>query len=313
MKLHRLFLLALVAVCWLAVQRPVLANNPEQALLAEFPPLSIDSVERAEEAITRLPDVRKQLSDRYAQERADCLERFFVASCLSDLRTRERKAYKAINRIEVEAKALMRRERAAERDRAVAEREQRAAESGGKAIPFSGATRNKDRGEQGSSEGRESSKPRLQIERVPGPSEEADAQPVPAPATDVPEAATANGSDNHNHADSSDNAEVPAGRRAPALTGQEIAPASPDAVVPETLTPAEPSVRPEGEPHAAPEPSGGEQSPPLPPPAAVVPTEPVVPEPSAAPPADAADSRPDIGSAPDAGTPQDASRNTANP
>ncbi len=182
MKLQRLLSLALAAASLLVVQLPVLAQDPEQALLADFPPLSIDSIERAEEAVARLPEVREQLSRRNSNEKARCLERFFVASCLSDLRSRERVATKAINRIEVEAKAFLRRERAAERDRAVAERERRAAEPGGKTIPFSGAARQNNRSGkgEGSGEGRESSKTRIHIERVPDAVDGAVAEPVPA-------------------------------------------------------------------------------------------------------------------------------------
>jgi len=184
MKLPRLLSLAIAAACLLAVQLSSFAQDPEQALLADFPPLSIDSVERAEEAIRRLPEVNEQLNRRYSREKAECYERFFVASCLSDLRTRERRAFKAVNRVEVEAKAFLRRERAAERDRAVAERERRAAEQGAKPVPFSGAARNNGRGEQGSGERRESSKTRIQIERIPGDDDAANSEPIAPVETD---------------------------------------------------------------------------------------------------------------------------------
>ncbi len=184
MKLSRLLSLAIAAACLLAVQLSSFAQDPEQALLADFPPLSIDSVERAEEAIRRLPEVNEQLTRRYSREKVECYERFFVASCLSDLRTRERRAFKAVNRVEVEAKAFLRRERAAERDRAVAERERRAAEQGTKPVPFSGAARNNGRGEQGSGERRESSKTRIQIERIPGDDEAVSGEPVAPVDTD---------------------------------------------------------------------------------------------------------------------------------
>ncbi len=178
MKLPRLLSLAIAAACLLAVQLSSFAQDPEQALLADFPPLSIDSVERAEEAIRRLPEVNEQLTRRYSREKAECYERFFVASCLSDLRTRERRAFKGVNRVEVEAKAFLRRERAAERDRAVAERERRAAEQGSKPVPFSGAARTNGRGEQGAGERRESSKTRIQIERIPGDDDSPNGEPV---------------------------------------------------------------------------------------------------------------------------------------
>ncbi len=175
MKLHRLLSMAMAAACLLAARLAMSAQDPEKALLADFPPLSIDSVERAEEAVRRLPEVRDQLNRRYANEKADCLSRFFVASCLSDLRTREHTAFKAVNRVEVEAKAFLRRERAAERDRAVAERERKAAEPVNKPVPFSGAARDGGNGER-----RESSKTRIQIERIPGDDESFSTEPPPA-------------------------------------------------------------------------------------------------------------------------------------
>lgn len=163
MKLQRILSSALAAACIFIMHMPAFAQDPEQALLADFPPLSIDSVERAEDAIGRLPEARAILNRRFAVEKAECLERFFAASCLSTSRSRERAATKAVSRIEVEAKAFLRRERAAERDRAVAERARRAADSGGKAIPFSGAARSHGHNGPSDGEARDSSK-RLHLE-----------------------------------------------------------------------------------------------------------------------------------------------------
>ncbi len=192
MKSHYLFSLALAAACFFSVPLTAIAQDPEQALLADFPPKSIDSVERANEAIKRVPEARQYLDRRFAKENADCLARFFAASCLSELHLRERKAFKTVNRVEVEAKAFLRRERADERDRAVAEREQRAAETGGKAISISGTERNRNRSEQGSGEAPPPKK-RIHVERVRDPNEAASPEPAgadafnAAPATDSTE------------------------------------------------------------------------------------------------------------------------------
>lgn len=192
MKSHYLFSLALAAACFFSVPLTAIAQDPEQALLADFPPKSIDSVERANEAIKRVPEARQYLDRRFAKENADCLARFFAASCLSELHLRERKAFKTVNRVEVEAKAFLRRERADERDRAVAEREQRAAETGGKAISISGTERNRNRSEQGSGEAPPPKK-RIHVERVRDPNEAASPEPADAnafnaaPATDSTE------------------------------------------------------------------------------------------------------------------------------
>lgn len=167
MKLHRLFSLALVAVFLQMIQASAVALDPEQALLADFPPNSINSVERAEEAIRRAPAARDYMANRFTRENAECLERFFAASCLSDMHTRERKARKLLKQVEVEARAFLRKERAAQHERAVAEREQRAVQQSGKSIPFSGAAREKSGEQPSGGENRESVKRRVQVQRVP--------------------------------------------------------------------------------------------------------------------------------------------------
>ncbi len=252
MKLQHLFSLALVAVSVVMSSSSALAVDPEQSLLADFPPTSIDSVERAEEALRRAPQAREEMADRYAREKAECLERFFAASCLSDMRSRERRAIKALKQIEVEARAFIRRERAAERERAVADRELRASQQAGKAIPYSGATRLKSE-EQPAAEKRAPSK-RIQIERVPGAMDdtavpsasEAVSTPatsdkedrtdgkvlMPAPEADggaaadlAPDAGTDVGSDAGSDAPAAD----PVTPAEPAVSETPVAPAAPDA------------------------------------------------------------------------------------
>lgn len=118
------------------------AEEAEQALATEFPPQSITTVARANAALKQVPAVRADIADRTLRAKADCYDRFFTSSCLNEVRDRERKAYKLVRRVEVEANAMLRKEKAAERDRAVAEREQRAAEQ--RAIAITGATRESD-------------------------------------------------------------------------------------------------------------------------------------------------------------------------
>ncbi len=118
-------------------------NEPaaEQALAAAFPAQSIDTVERADAARQAVADARIEVARRFASEKSACYDRFFVSSCLVDVRNRERQANKVVRRVEVEANAFLRRERAAERDRAVAQREKRAAEQGAQSISITGAAR----------------------------------------------------------------------------------------------------------------------------------------------------------------------------
>lgn len=120
------------------------AQESEQVLAAAYPPESITTVQQANEALKKVTAVRADIANRTAQATADCLERFFTSSCLSEVRERDRKSNKMVRRVEVEANALLRKERAAERDRAVAQREQRAAEQRAKAITITGSTREPD-------------------------------------------------------------------------------------------------------------------------------------------------------------------------
>lgn len=117
------------------------AQEPDEVLAAEFPVQSITTVERAKEALARVPDARAEIAARTLREREACYHRFFTTSCLNDAQIRERKSNKVVRRVEVEANALLRKEKAAERDRAVAEREERAAQQRAKAITITGAAR----------------------------------------------------------------------------------------------------------------------------------------------------------------------------
>ena len=121
----------------------------EQALATQFPPQSIETIARANAALALVPDARAEIERRVAYQRAQCYEDFFTSSCLNDLRDSERRANKAVRRVEVEANALLRRERAAGRDRAVAERERRAAEQRAKSISITGSARKAENTEAG--------------------------------------------------------------------------------------------------------------------------------------------------------------------
>lgn len=114
-----------------------LALGADEALLEDFPVGSIRSVSQAERVLERLPVARNEIDQRYARDRADCHERFFVSSCLTEVQQRQRDARTRVRKVEVEARAFLRRDKAAGRDRALAER----AEKGGRSIPLSGATR----------------------------------------------------------------------------------------------------------------------------------------------------------------------------
>ncbi|MCM0044645.1 MAG: hypothetical protein NBV65_08450 [Burkholderiaceae bacterium] len=136
--------IAISALCVMLLQSPAAvatARDGGTALHDDYPAGSIASVAQAEDVLRRAPQAYADLGRQLQHEKAACYERFLVSSCLADVQQRQRDARTTIRRVEVEARALLRKERAAERDRALAERERRATAEGGRAIPLSGAAR----------------------------------------------------------------------------------------------------------------------------------------------------------------------------
>ncbi len=141
MTLSPIRCLILCLACLLGTTAQADTPTADQSLAAEFPAGSIASPETAQAALARVPVVRAEVQQRFAREQADCYERFLVSSCLSDSRQRQRRANSTVRKVEVEARAFLRREKAEERDRALAERERKAEGDASRAIPFSGAVR----------------------------------------------------------------------------------------------------------------------------------------------------------------------------
>ena len=118
------------------------AQDAAQLLTERYPPGSIDTTESANAALGEIPDARSAVDGFYSDQRVACYRRFFASSCLSDVRQKRRAAQSKIRKIEVEANALLRTEKAAERDRALAERDNRANQQpGSRSLPISGAAR----------------------------------------------------------------------------------------------------------------------------------------------------------------------------
>ena len=114
----------------------------EDALINHYPAGSIQTVPQASAALAEVSATRQQVEDDYTQTRNDCLEKFFMAVCFDRAKDRRRQALAAIRKVEIEASAYLRKEKADERDRGVAERQRNAAlPQDGTAIPFKGATR----------------------------------------------------------------------------------------------------------------------------------------------------------------------------
>lgn len=141
MRSHRIPSLARRALLLPALAASAFAYGAALPLVEAYPAGSIASVADAEEALRRTPDAYAGIGHQFAEEKAACYERFLVSACLAEAKQRQRDARSAVRKVEVEARAFLRKERAAERDRAVAERERRAAGEGGRAIPLSGAAR----------------------------------------------------------------------------------------------------------------------------------------------------------------------------
>ena len=134
--MHPLFLSlpALLAALWVTSA----VAGPEAELVARYPAKSIASVPQADKALEEVKPVRELIERLYADEQAACYERFLVSSCLVDAKDKRRKSMQAVRRVEVEAKAFLRKDKADERDRAVAERQAKAV---AKTIPISGTAR----------------------------------------------------------------------------------------------------------------------------------------------------------------------------
>jgi hypothetical protein len=122
--------------------RSVSAEILEQGLLDHYPAGSINAVAAARTALTDVDVVRKAVEQRFAESRAECMNKFFMTRCVDEAKEIRRDALHSIRKVEVEANAFLRKDRAAERERTIAERQSRAARPlGAPSIPISGAAR----------------------------------------------------------------------------------------------------------------------------------------------------------------------------
>lgn len=141
MTLQRIALLTLCGMLLQSLAAPALAGDAIPSLPQTYPPGSIVSASQAEDVLKLAPQAYAEIGRQFAQEKTACYDRFLMSSCLAEVQQRQRDARTAVRKVEVEARAFLRKEKASERDRAVAERERRAEAEGGRAIPLSGATR----------------------------------------------------------------------------------------------------------------------------------------------------------------------------
>lgn len=126
----------------LATTAPGYAVTLEQTLVAHYPAGKISSVPMAQLALSEVDAARREAEQRFAAERSVCFDKFFTSSCLADAKEIRRASLSNIRKVEVEANAFMRRERAAERERTIAERQGRAARPLERpSLPITGAAR----------------------------------------------------------------------------------------------------------------------------------------------------------------------------
>ena len=135
---HQSILLVLLLTLSLA---RVHAQDVSHSLAERYASGSIDTSDIAKAALDDVIDARVEIDRMYSAQRIACYDRFFASSCMNDVREKQRAALSKIRKIEVEANAFLRKEKAAERDRALAEREVRAKQKPDRSIPITGKTR----------------------------------------------------------------------------------------------------------------------------------------------------------------------------
>lgn len=117
------------------------AGDASQQLAERYPPGSIETTEKAEAALDDVATTRADVDRLYSNQRIACFDRFFATVCTNEVREKRRAAFTAIRKIEVEANAFLRKEKAAERDRALAERDLKGKQQAGRGFPISGTVR----------------------------------------------------------------------------------------------------------------------------------------------------------------------------
>jgi hypothetical protein len=100
----------------------VMAQPLDESVRTRYPAGSISSLEQADRALAEASAERNAVERRFAAEQGNCYTKFFATSCMDESRERRRKALADVRTVEIEANEFKRRERAAERDREVAQR-----------------------------------------------------------------------------------------------------------------------------------------------------------------------------------------------
>lgn len=92
------------------------SGTAAESIAGRYPEASIQSEETADRALEEVREALQDIRAQFALEKRACYERFFTNLCLDDIDERERIATEKLRRVEVDANALKRRNRAAQRD-----------------------------------------------------------------------------------------------------------------------------------------------------------------------------------------------------
>ncbi|MEO6935942.1 MAG: hypothetical protein ABI171_11440 [Collimonas sp.] len=94
--------------------------EPASELTARYPLESLTSVDVANKALTDVADAKAEVAARDLEQRRVCYAKFFVNHCLDAAKEQRRLALKAIRPVDITANAFLRKDRADERDKALA-------------------------------------------------------------------------------------------------------------------------------------------------------------------------------------------------
>jgi colicin import membrane protein len=94
--------------------------EPATELTARYPLETLTTVEISNKALTDVADAKAEVAARDLEQRRVCYTKFFVNHCLDAAKEQRRLALKAIRPVDITANAFLRKDRADERDKALA-------------------------------------------------------------------------------------------------------------------------------------------------------------------------------------------------
>ncbi|GAB3537368.1 hypothetical protein GCM10027343_00280 [Noviherbaspirillum agri] len=103
-----------------------ISKDASTAIVERYPAGSIKMVEGADAALADVGRERDAVEARFSAEEQACHPKFFATSCVEQAKERRRQALAKLRKVELEANAFKRQDRAQERDKALAERQEQA-------------------------------------------------------------------------------------------------------------------------------------------------------------------------------------------